>query len=132
MEGTATICPTPAPSRARVCIDNEQASPFSQQWVTITRQEHIDLKWRASYWEAQHARLKFQLEEVRQDNLVKDAKIKDLQNRLFGRKSEKDRRLKSEKDGPDDSQPKRKRGQQPGSAGHGRTWPDQTSGPSRR
>ena len=89
--------------------------------MTITRQEHIDLKWRAGYWETQHARVKSQLEEVRQDNLVKDAKIKDLQNRLFGKKSEKDSPLKSEKDGPDDSQPKRKRGQQPGSAGHGRT-----------
>jgi transposase len=121
MEGTATTCPTPAPGRALACIDNGQASPFSQQWVTITRQEHIDLKWRASYWEAQHARLKSQLEEVRQDNLVKDAKIKDLQNRLFGKKSEKDSPLKSEKDGSDDSRPKRDRGQQPGHPGHGRT-----------
>ena len=75
MEGTTTTCPTPAPGRALACIDNGQASPFSQQWVTITRQEHIDLKWRAGYWETQHARVKSQLEEVRQDNLVKDAKI---------------------------------------------------------
>ena len=121
MEGTATTCPTFEAGRALACIDDRQAVPFSQQWVTIARQEHIDLKWRASYWEAQHARLKSQLEEVRQDNLIKDAKIKDLQYRLFGKKSEKDRRLKSEKDGPDDSPSKRRRGQQPGAAGHGRT-----------
>lgn len=65
--------------------------------------------------------MKSQLEEVRQDNLVKDAKIKDLQNRLFGKKSEKDSPLKSEQDGPDGSRAKRNHGQQPGHPGHGRT-----------
>jgi transposase len=40
---------------------------------------------------------------------------------LFGKKSEKTSALKSEKDGQDDSRSKRKRGQQPGSQGHGRT-----------
>jgi len=115
MEGTTKFNPTTEPHRALACADAGQSSPFSQQWVTITKQEHIDLACRASYWEAQHARVKSQLEEARQDNLLKDAKIKDLQNRLFGKKSEKNSPRKSEKDGKDDSPLRRRRGQQPGS-----------------
>ncbi len=121
MEGTANPNPTPEPQRALACADAGHSSPFSRQWVTITKQEHIDLACRANYWEAQHARLKFQLEEGRQENLLKDAKIKDLQSRLFGKKSEKNSRRKSEQDGTDDTPSRRKRGQQPGSRGHGRT-----------
>jgi hypothetical protein len=81
MEGTAKSNPTTEPHRALACADAGRSSPFSRQWVTITKQEHIDLACRASYWEAQHARVKSRLEEARQDNLLKDAKIKDLRNR---------------------------------------------------
>ena len=122
MEGPANLRPTPEPEphRPLACIDEAQPTPFSQEWVTITKQEHIDLTWRANYWEAQHARVKSQMEAFQQDIILKDAKIKDLQNRLFGKKSEKNSPLKSEKG---DRAPKsgRNRGQQPGSRGHGRT-----------
>ena len=121
MEGTANTCPTPEPHQPLVCLDEGQPTPFSQQWVTITKQEHIDLRHRASYWEAQHARVKSQIEALKQEIILKDAKIKDLQNRLFGKKSEKNSPLKSEKGGKADTPSKRKRGQQPGSRGHGRT-----------
>ena len=121
MEGTTNPGSTPAPHRPLACLDAGQSSPFSQQWVTITKQEHIDLTSRASYWEAQHARAKSKIEKLRQEAILKDAKIKDLQNRLFGKKSEKNSPLKSEKDGQGDTPSKRKRGQQPGSQGHGRT-----------
>jgi transposase len=121
MEGPTNSCPTPEPHQPLACIDEGQPTPFSQQWVTITKQEHIDLNWRASYWEAQHARAKSQIEALKQDNILKDAKIKDLQNRLFGKKSEKNSPLKSEKGDKADTPSKRKRGQQPGSRGHGRT-----------
>jgi len=120
MEGTADTCPTSEPLQPLVCLDEGPPPPFSQQWVTITKQEHIDLRHRASYWEAQHARVKSQLEEARQEILLKEAKIKDLQNRLFGKKSEKNSPLKSEK-GKANTSSKRNRGQQPGSRGHGRT-----------
>jgi len=120
MEGSANPSPTPT-QQALACLDAEPASPFSQQWVTITKQERIDLIARASYWEALHARAKSEIDKLRQEALFKDAKIKDLQNRLFGKKSEKRSPLKSEKGGQGDSPSKRKRGQQPGSQGHGRT-----------
>ncbi|MCP3883611.1 MAG: IS66 family transposase [Sulfitobacter sp.] len=61
------------------------------------------------------------MEALKQENIRKDAKIKDLQSRLFGKKSEKYSRLKSEKGGKADTPSKRKRGQQPGRPGHGRT-----------
>jgi transposase len=121
MEGTANPSPTAEPHRPLACLDAGQSSPFSQQWVTITKQERIDLTCRASYWEAQHARAKSEIEKLRQEAILKDAKIKDLQNRLFGKKSEKNSPLKSEKDGQGDTPSKRRRGQQPGSRGHGRT-----------
>ena len=103
MEGTAITCPPPEPQQPLVCLDEGQSTPFSQEWVTITKQERIDLNWRASYWEAQHARAKSEIEKLRQEAILKDAKIKDLQNRLFGKKSEKNRPLKSEKGGKDDT-----------------------------
>jgi transposase len=86
----------------------------------MTKQERIELNCRAKYWEAQHARVKSQLQAAKQEILLRDAKIKDLQNRLFGKKSEKGTAAKSEKDNTH-SESSRKRGQQPGSRGHGRT-----------
>jgi transposase len=121
MEGPANTCPGCEPHQALVCIDAGQPTPFSQEWVTIPKQERIELKWRASYWEAQHARARVRIEALEQEVLLKDAKIKDLQNRLFGKKSEKKSPLKSERGDKPDTSSKRKRGQQPGSRGHGRT-----------
>ena len=76
------------------------ASRFSQEWVTITKEEHVDLIHQAKYWKAQHAQLKQKLAREREEGLHKDAKIKDLQNRLFGKKSEKEGLAKSENNGP--------------------------------
>lgn len=121
MEGATSTCSTSEPRQPLACLDAGQASPFSQQWVTITQQEYIDLTSRASYWKAQHARAKSELEKLRQEAILKDAKVKDLQNRLFGKKSEKNSPLKPKKDGQEDTPSKRRRGQQPGSGGHGRT-----------
>lgn len=93
--------------------------PFSQELVLITKQELIDLKYQAAYWQGQHAQAKKKLETLKAENLLKDAKIKDLQNRLFGKKSEKNNKY-----GPKSNtgQPSgRPRGQQKGTSGHGRT-----------
>ena len=120
MEGAARTSPSPKRQQSLVALDEGQPSPFSQQWVTITKQEHIDLNARVKYWEAQQARAKSQIEVLKQEIVLKNAKIKDLQNRLFGKKSEKNSPLKSEK-GSTATPLMRKRGQQPGSRGHGRT-----------
>jgi len=121
MEGTTNLSLTAEVHREISGLDAGRSSPFSEQWVKITKQEYIDLTARASYWKAQHARAKSEIDKLRQEAVLKDAKIKDLQNRWFGKKSEKNSPLKSEKDAQADSSSKRKRGQQPGSVGHGRT-----------
>ncbi len=99
--------------------DIERVNPFSQEWVKITKEEHIELIHRASYWEAQYSQLKQKFAKAEAESQRKDAKIKDLQNRLFGKKSEKQGSAKSEKG--DNPASERKRGQQPGRGGHGRT-----------
>ena len=121
MEGTTATRSTPQPPGPLVCRDEGQTPPFAQQWVRITKQEHIELNWRANYWETQHARVKSQLEEAKQEIILRDAKIKDLQNRLFGKTTEKGKTAKSEKSNNPNPPSKRNRGQQPGSRGHGRT-----------
>ena len=92
---------------------------FSQQQVTITKAEHIDLVSRAKYWQALHAQLKKKCTHLEEENQRKDARIRDLQNRVFGKKSEKTNTAKPESTAA--SSGNRSRGQQPGSPGHGRT-----------
>jgi len=121
MEDPRSTCPTPEPHQPLVCLDEGQPTPFSQQWVRITKQEDIERRHRVRFLEAQNSRAKSQIEELKQAIALKDAKIKDLQNRLFGKKSEKNSPLKSEKGDKAGTPSKRNRGQQPRSRGHGRT-----------
>ncbi|MCP4409105.1 MAG: hypothetical protein GY807_15380, partial [Gammaproteobacteria bacterium] len=113
-------CPVLGPHQPGARLDEGQPVAFSRQWVTITKQEHIHLRHQANYWEAQHGCVKKRNSELEQEVILKDAKIKDLQERLFGKKSEKGTTAKSEK-GNNTPASSRNRGQQPGSRGHGRT-----------
>lgn len=99
--------------------NGNDATPFSQQSVVLTKQAYIELPWQANYWQAQHAR------SVERDAALTakvdalEATIRDLTQRLYGTKSEQSA-------GPDDaaeSKPSRlrPRGQQPGSKGQGRS-----------
>jgi transposase len=109
-DGSPSCSATQAPS----------AAPFSQNIVQLTQAEHIELKHASGYWKHQHAHLKNKYDQLQHELDVAQAKIKDLNHRLYGKKSEKstakhehlpDRQLGSS----------RPRGQQPGSKGHGRT-----------
>ena len=119
MEGTIDTRPTVEACRALVPLV-EGTTPFAREWLTMSKQEAIELKAQAKYWEAQHGKVKAENAALKQAIELKDAKIKDLQNRLFGKRSEKESPKKSEK-GTNACPNKRKRGQQPGSRGHGRT-----------
>ncbi len=96
-------------------------TPFSQEWVSITKQEHIELKSQIAFWKYQHTQAKESLEVLRAENLYKDGVIKDLQNRLFGKKSEKGKNHSSEDETNAGKPPSKPRGQQSGKPGHGRT-----------
>ncbi len=78
-------------------------APFAQVWVSITRQEQIEVTCRLHYLEAQNQILKNKLEQALQETIRQKAKNKDLQNRLFGRKSEKASSKKSEQSGSADN-----------------------------
>jgi transposase len=100
-------------------VNGKSATPFSQQTVVLTKQAYIELKWEASYWRAQHARqveremaLKAQVEAL-------EATVRDLNQRLYGIKSEKS--AGPERAGEFEPAKVRNRGQQPGSPGHGRS-----------
>ena len=97
-------------------------TPFSQNIVQLTQAEHIELKWQGSYWKSQHGHLKKQHEELKQELALAHAKIWDLKQRLYGKKSEKGT-AKSDKPTTTDERlaSSRPRGQQKGSKGHGRT-----------
>jgi transposase len=99
--------------------NGNDATPFSQQSVVLTKQAYIELTWKANYWQAQHARSVEREAALTAKVASLEATVRDLTQRLYGTKSEKSAR-------PDDgaeSQPLRlrHRGQQPGSKGHGRS-----------
>jgi transposase len=82
--------------------------------------EMIEYKTKANYWEAQFNQIKTREEELIAENEELKAKLRKREQQLFGKSSEKnvnglDRSPSSQK-GPS----KKRRGQQPGSQGHGR------------
>ncbi len=141
MRATSTLPDTAA---SKAAVDAPPAS-FSQVFVTITKQEQIELKLAATQWQGLHRKAvaRCEQQEVRHDRLVRElkaqalksnaalqaeldsalAQVRDLQKRIFSTKSEQSR--------PGESRPKaatcRKRGQQRGTIGHGRTIESQLS-----
>jgi transposase len=118
-------------------VNSEAGTPFSREVVQLPKPEAIQRKWDARYWKAQHdrllvrsaererelkaqraqllarhAELEHQLEQAR-------ARIRDLQQRLYGKRSEKST-SKPEMQVREQTS-SRARGQAPGTPGHGRT-----------
>lgn len=109
-------------SAARPAVTGEiSSSPFSQNIVQLTQAEHIELKWKGTYWKRQHEHLKSRNEELKQELDLAHATIRDLKQRLYGKRSEKGSTKRDRP--PTDGCPasSRARGQQKGSKGHGRT-----------
>src|SRR6266850_907245 len=97
----------------------KHATPFSQQTVVLTKQDYIELKWEANYWRAQHARLVEREAALKGDVEALQSTIRDLTQRLYGAKSEQS--ACPDRPGASTLANPRKRGQQPGSTGHGRS-----------
>jgi transposase len=122
---------------ASASTDDAKPTPFSEQWVTLSKQEHIELVMQARSWKSLHERavrrnhwlqtlLRRQHEQAEQrESAVRaqldlaQAKIRDLQLRMYGRKSE--RRWAVEGLGREHAASPRPRGQQRGAPGHART-----------
>src|SRR5260370_24860169 len=117
-----------------------EAAPFAREFVTLSRQEHIRLVWEARNWKRLHhsaaqrlaeqqedhrRRLQSQGEaaEEREQTSRRDleyarGRIRDLEQRLFGRKSERQWVIDGQH-GPR-AAAVRGRGQHRGAPGHGR------------
>src|SRR5712691_7697801 len=100
-------------------VYGSSATPFSQQTVVLTKQAYIQLKWEAHYWRRQHERLLEREAALKAEVETLQATIRDLNQRLYGAKSEKAAGC----DAAGQCRPAspRNRGQQPGSKGHGRS-----------
>jgi transposase len=127
--GSDITCVASATSKGKL-------APFAQVLVTLTKEEHIQLRWEANSWKRQHQQALTRIEQLKADHRLAmeqaaqreaalrselekaEGKIRDLQKRLFGRKSE--RSSSAEKAPGVDAKSPRPRGQQSGAAGHGR------------
>src|SRR5262245_16697519 len=69
--------------------NGNDATPFSQQSVVLTKQAYIELTWKANYWQAQHARSVEREAALRAQVASLEATVRDLTQRLYGTKSEK-------------------------------------------
>ena len=123
-------------AEASALVADAKRTPFSQERVTLSKQEHIELVMQARYWKSQHERavqreqrlhgaLRAQHQQAEQREAalrsqlqLAQAKIRDLQQRMYGRKSE--RRWSVEGTLHTAAASSRRRGQQRGAPGHGR------------
>src|SRR5258708_7874837 len=133
MDGSATTEREPS-------AELSEAAPFAREFVTLSRQEHIGLVWEARNWKRLHhsaaqrlaeqeehhrRRLQSQSEaaEEREQALRRDleyarGRIRDLEQRLFGGKSERQWVVDGQQ--ARSAVSVRGRGQQRGSPGPGR------------
>jgi len=113
----STRSPVLAPSELAP-VNGKGATPFAKQTVVLTKQAYIELIWQAHYWRAQYEQMLERETALKAAVEALQATIRDLTQRLYGTKSEKATRL--DKAGQPPAASPRKRGQQPGSPGHGR------------
>lgn len=122
---------------ASASVEDAKRTPFSQEWVTLSKQHHIELVMQARSWKSLHERAvrreqwlrgalrrQHELAQQREAALraqleLAQAKIRDLQQRMYGRKSE--RRWSVEGLLRTGGASVRARGQQRGAPGHART-----------
>ena len=94
--------------------------PFAREVVVLSKLDFIELKAQRNFYKAQHERGLAREAELQKQLDQERAKVRDLNQRLYGKKSEQTK--PSEKHAKDPSQTSaRPRGQQPGTPGHGRT-----------
>ncbi len=94
------------------------AAPFSLETITLAKSEYIQLRCENQYWKKQHGRAVERVQALKAETECLQARIRDLKQRLFGRKTEKGT---NKSESRKNKGIKRPRGQQKKSKGHGRT-----------
>ena len=97
----------------------KNGTPFSDTMVQLTKQAYIQLKWDSRYWRRQHDRAIAREAVLKQENERLQAVIRDLKQRLYGKRSEKT--VTQSEAQTNEGKSLRPRGQAPNTQGHGRT-----------
>lgn len=97
---------------------NTQIEASFEPMVTIPEKEYIELKAAVGFWKYQHESALKRLNEAKKEIAKFKAKVRDLTQRVFGKKTEKGK--KKGEQGNKKPKSSRPRGQQKGKKGHGR------------
>jgi hypothetical protein len=119
MNATLLNLPIEMPETA-VCCEN---CPAVQRLERALEELRADFRREVGYWKTQHARAVIRIEQLKEELDQSRGQVRALQDKLFGRKSEKSaqRNRSNELFDPEDvAAAAKKRGAQPGHAGHGR------------
>jgi len=145
-----TMSAVPSPSESSPAQGRRDASAWSQELVSITKAQHIELVMQANYWKSLHSRA-VRREQWRHDRFgrivqqikeqagkreaellaqlaLAQAQIRDLRRRVFGRKSEPGKGAGEQQRGQCVAHVSR--GQRHGTRGHGRTMQSHLPGRS--
>ncbi len=101
-----------------ITLPFDNKPPFASEIITLPKSEYIQLRWETQYWKSQYGRSVERVQALKVKNERFQARIRDLLQRLYGRKTEKGT---NKSEGRKNKDPKRPRGQQKESKGHGRT-----------
>lgn len=107
-------------SEAPPLADQRDDRPFANEAVVLSKLNYIELKAQCNSYKALFERALEREADLKRELDQERAKVRDLNQRLYGRKSEQRRHNEALPKNPMMS-PARPRGQQPGSRGHGRT-----------
>lgn len=80
--------PFPSSEITEQIIDLPVKDTSSPQ-ILISEKEYLELKWAAGYWRGLHQKALLREEALKQTIKEQEGKIRDLTNRVFGKKSEK-------------------------------------------
>lgn len=97
----------------------ERHAPLQERYHTL-HLELVEYKQKANYWEAQFGQSKAREDALKLEIEELKAKLKKREQQLFDKKSEKGTSGNDVNKNATDNDPKKNRGQQPGSSGHGR------------
>jgi transposase len=114
MEDAAALSETRSPA------DQRDDRPFANEVLVLSKLDYIELKARCNSYKALFERALEREADLKRELDQERAKVRDLNQRLYGRKSEQ-RRHNEALPKPPPAGLARPRGQQPGSCGHGRT-----------
>ena len=81
--------PSPIVSPHQSAGFGKEGAPFSKAMVSLTKQEYIQLKWDGRYWKRQHDRAVAREAALKQELGLAQARTRDLEQRLYGKRSEK-------------------------------------------